>query len=293
MYVITGATGNTGKSIVLGLLEAGKKVRIISRSKEKAKDLTEEGAELFEGNSDDVALLKKAFDGADSVYAMLPMTMQAEDVSGTRLKHINAITDALKTSSVKNVVSLSSVGADLNSGTGIVLDLHKMEQSLNTVEGLNVLHLRPSFFMENAFMAIGGIKEMGIMPGVLNEDIAIPAIATSDISKYAVKRLLALDFEGRNVQYLYGANDVSYPDMAKVFGTAIGKPDLQYVKIGYDDLKQALLGMGASQSLGNSMCEFFEAVNTGKVSAPERDSENAQPTSIEDFAPTFKHVYNM
>ncbi len=293
MFVITGATGNTGKGIALGLLEAGKEVRIISRNTEKAKELTNKGATLFLGNSDDVTVLNKAFDGATTVYAMLPMAMQAEDVPATRLKHINAITEALKSSNIKNVVSLSSVGADLNSDTGIVLDLYKMEQAFNQIEGLNILHLRPSFFMENAFMTIGGIKEMGIMPGVLKEDISIPAIAVSDISNYAVKRLLALDFKGTNVQYLYGKGDVTYPEMATVFGTSIGKPDLKYVRVSYEDLKQSLLGMGASQSLANEMCAFFEAVNEGKVSAPERNAENTQPTSIEDFATTFNHVYNM
>ncbi len=47
--------------MVLGLLEAGKKVRIISRNTLKAKDLTEMGAELFLGNSDDEAILRSAF----------------------------------------------------------------------------------------------------------------------------------------------------------------------------------------------------------------------------------------
>ena len=62
MYVITGATGNTGKVIASTLLEAGKQVRIVSRDAEKAKELTNKGAELFQGRSDDVELLKKAFD---------------------------------------------------------------------------------------------------------------------------------------------------------------------------------------------------------------------------------------
>ena len=75
MYVITGATGNTGKTIALNLLEAGKKVRIIGRNAEKAKELTDKGAELFQGSTDDTELLKKAFEGATAVYAMLPMDM--------------------------------------------------------------------------------------------------------------------------------------------------------------------------------------------------------------------------
>ncbi len=35
MYVITGATGNTGKAIASALLAAGKKVRVISRDAKK------------------------------------------------------------------------------------------------------------------------------------------------------------------------------------------------------------------------------------------------------------------
>ena len=162
MYVITGATGNTGKGITLGLLKAGKKVRIISRDAKKAKELTDKGAELFLGCSDDVNILKKAFNGASAVYAMLPMIMQAEDVSKSRLKHVTAITEALKATNIKNVVSLSSVGADLTSKSGVVLDLHKMEMSFNEIENINLLHLRPSYFMENTLMSIGMIKEMNV-----------------------------------------------------------------------------------------------------------------------------------
>ena len=53
MYVVTGATGNTGKPIAMALLEAGKQVKIISRNAEKAKELTDKGAELFLGSTDD------------------------------------------------------------------------------------------------------------------------------------------------------------------------------------------------------------------------------------------------
>ncbi len=38
-YVITGATGNTGKPIALGLLERGHAVRVLSRSAARAKEL--------------------------------------------------------------------------------------------------------------------------------------------------------------------------------------------------------------------------------------------------------------
>ncbi|MBK9734730.1 MAG: NAD(P)H-binding protein [Saprospiraceae bacterium] len=108
MYVITGATGNTGKIIASTLLDAGKKVRIISRSAEKAKELTDKGAELFLGDTSDVGLLKKAFEGATAVYAMLPMEWQTTDYTESQIAHSKAITEALKECKVKYVVSLSS-----------------------------------------------------------------------------------------------------------------------------------------------------------------------------------------
>lgn len=155
MCVITGATGNTGKVIASTLLEAGKKVRIISRDAEKAKELTDKGAELFHGSTDDVELLKKTFDCATAVYAMLPMDMLAEDYTAFQQKHSTAIAEALNACHVKYVVSLSSQGAHLESGSGVVLGLHKMEQLFDKIEGLNTLHLCPSYFMENTLGMIG------------------------------------------------------------------------------------------------------------------------------------------
>jgi uncharacterized protein YbjT (DUF2867 family) len=47
MYVITGATGNTGRVIAERLLKAGKKVRIVGRDPRRLEKFTEKGAESF------------------------------------------------------------------------------------------------------------------------------------------------------------------------------------------------------------------------------------------------------
>jgi len=293
MYVITGATGNTGKTIALSLLEAGKKVRIIGRDAEKAKELIEKGAELFQGSTDDVELLKKAFDGATAVYAMLPMDMQTEDYTAFQMKYATAIADALVASKVKYVVSLSSQGAHLESGTGVVLGLHKMEELFNQIEGLNTLHLRPTYFMENTLGMVGLVKESGIMGSPVKGDLSLPVIATKDIANYAAKRLSALDFEGKGYQDLLGARNVTYSEMAKVYGASIGKPDLNYVEFSYEDFKGAFMGMGASENVADNMNEFIEKLNSGEITSVERNDANTTPTTIEEFAHTFSYVYNM
>ena len=293
MYVITGATGNTGKVIASTLLEAGKQVRIIARNAENAKELTDKGAVLFQGSTDDVELLKKAFDGATAVYAMLPMNMQAEDYTAFQLKHANAIAEAMEACKVKYVVDLSSQGAHLESGSGVVLGLHHMENLFDKIEGLNTLNLRPCYFMENTLGMVGLIKDAGIMGSPVKGDLSIPVIATKDIADYAAKRLLALDFEGNNHQDLLGARNVTYQEIAKVYATAIGKMDLNYVEFPYADFKGAFMAMGASESVADNMNEFIERVNAGEVFISERNEANTTPTTIEEFSHTFSYVYNM
>jgi uncharacterized protein YbjT (DUF2867 family) len=292
MYVITGATGNTGKIISSALLDAGKKVRVIGRTAEKAKELTDKGVDLFQGTTDDVELLKKAFEGATVVYAMLPMNMQAEEYTEFQLKHANAIAEAAKFCNVKYVVSLSSQGAHISENSGIILGLHKMEKLFDQIDGLNTLHLRPCYFMENTLGMIGLIKEAGIMGSPIKAELSFPMISTKDIADYAVKRLLALDFEGNNHQDLLGAENVTYPKVAEVYGNAIGKPGLNYVQFPYEDFKGAFMGMGASNSVADKMNQFLTRVNAGEVFVAERNDGNTTPTTIKEFSETFKAIYN-
>lgn len=295
MYVVTGATGNTGKLIASSLLEAGKKVRIISRNLEKAKDLVAQGAELFVGDTSDAEFLKNAFRGATVVYAMVPTDFHASDYTAHQVTHAKAIGEALKEAKVKFVVSLSSQGAHLAQKSGVVLGLHKMETIFNGIEGVNVLHLRPTYFMENSLGMIGLIKHAGIMGSPITPTLKFPVIATKDIANYAIKRLLALDFAGKSSQDLLGAREVSYPELALVYGNAIGIDKLQYVEFSYADFKDSLISqMGASESVADCFNEFIAALNDGTVlGSAVRNAESTTPTTIEEFAGTFKFVYDL
>jgi uncharacterized protein YbjT (DUF2867 family) len=295
MYVITGATGNTGKIIASKLLDAGKKVRIISRNAEKAKELTDKGAELFLGDTLHPELLKKAFDGATSVYAMIPIDWQTDNYTRHQINHAKAIAEALRFCKTPYVVSLSSQGAHLESKSGVVLGLHEMEKIFDEIEGLNTLHLRPTYFLENSLGMIGLIKHAGIMGSPIRADLSFPAIATKDIAEYATKRLLALDFKGHNIQNLLGAEDISYSEMARVYGAAIGKNDLKYVEFSYADFKNTLMTqMGTSENVADSFNEFIQSMNEGKImSEAKRDAESTTPTTLQEFSHTFKYVYNM
>ncbi len=301
-YVITGATGNTGKPITLGLLEKDHKVRIISRDAAKAKALVNSAsssssknhAEIFEGDSSNVELLEKAIKGADAVYSMVPFNPVATDYLEFQLTHVNAMAQALRKTGVKYAVTLSSVGAHLKTGAGVVQGLQKMEEAFNAIPGLNVVHLRATYFMENILGQIGAIRQMGAMGSPVKSDMSFPIVATKDIGAMALNYLSKLNFTGKNVEYVLGQRDVTYNEIASVIGKAIGKPDLKYYAVSYEEGTKAMLQMGMGESVVSRMMEFIKALNEGKViEETRRTSANTTPTTLEEFAHVFKAVYSM
>ncbi len=291
-YVITGATGHTGKPIVLGLLAQGHTVRIISRSAEKAKELTDKGAILYTGGTTNVEFLRKAFEGAEAVYVMIPFDMATSDYTAMQVENATAIGAALTGSSVKYAVTLSSVGAHLTEGAGVVQGLERMEKIMNAIPNLNVRHLRASYFMENTMAQVQTIKFMGAMASPVLGDLKVPMVTTGDIAAVALKRLIALDFTGKTHEYILGQRDVTYNEVARILGEAIGMPDLKYNAVSYDDAKNAMTMMGMGQSVASRLVEFVKAMNEGKVMGEAvRTPENTTPTSIEQFAHIFKFVY--
>jgi uncharacterized protein YbjT (DUF2867 family) len=291
-YAITGATGNTGNVIVTRLLEEGNRVRVIGRSSGKLASLVDKGAEARVGSLEDEEFLTEAFRGADAVYAMIPPNFQAENVRVYQNKIGEVIAKAAKSSGVKHVVHLSSLGAHLPDKTGPITGLYDQEQRLNRLEGVHVLHLRPTFFMENLLSGIDVIKNMGVNGSPLNGDLKIPMIATNDIGEYAAERLSRLDFTGHTTRELLGERDLTMKEATKVLGQAIGKEDLSYVQFPYEDAEKALLGMGISADVARSFIEMDKGLNEGLIRREEaRVSENTTKTTIEDFSKVFAAAY--
>jgi len=190
----------------------------------------------------------------------------------------------LEQAGVKHVVVLSSIGADKPEGTGPVVGLRRFEQRLNGIRGLNLLHLRPGYFMENTLAQVWPIQTVGFSAGPLNPDLKIPMIATQDIGAAAADALLKLEFTGQQTRELQGQRDLSYADVAGIIGRAIGKPDLEYRRIPDDQFRQSVTQMGMSLNLANLLLEMCDALNSGNMRALEpRSPRNTTPTSYEEF----------
>jgi len=280
MYVILGASGNTGSIIADSLLSEGKKVRVVGRDAGRLQRFVRQGAEAFMATLSDAAALTKAFSGARAAYLMLPPAKSREDQE----RDSDGIAKAVKESGLRYAVHLSSYGAQVPEGTGPVAGLHSSEQKLSAIGGLNVLHLRSAYFMENNLAAIGMIHGMGVFGNALLPDLKLPMAATSDVGDYAAQRLLHLDFSGKQARELLGERDLSMSEAVAVIARGIGKPDLRYAQFPYDQVQQALTQMGVPPKGAAMYIEMYKAINAGILIPQERRSpENTTPTSFEQF----------
>ena len=284
MYVITGATGHTGSVIAKTLLAQGKKVRVVGRSTERLSSLVSLGAEALATDITNKEAIARAFSGAEAAYIMIPPDLANPDYAAYQAQVTEAMASALERGAPAHVVALSSFGADKPDKTGPIAGLHRMEERLKRISGLNALYVRAGYFMENTLPQAGIIHQMGAAAGPLNPDLKLPLIATRDIGTFAADELLRLDFRGHQTQELSGQRDLTMTEVTTVIGKAIGKPELQYHQITYDQFRGVLIQMGASQGIADMFVEMSEALNSGHVRALEaRSQRNTTPTSYEQF----------
>jgi len=293
MDVITGATGHTGSVAAEKLISAGRKVRVIGRDAKKLERFAQKGAEVAVADMTDSAAVEKAFAGAAWVYALIPPNISAKDVRAYQEKVGDNLASAIRKNGVSHAVVLSSTGADKPSGTGPVVGLHTLEEKLNSIDGLNALYVRAGYFMENLLAQVNVIPALGSMAGPVRADLALPMIATPDIGAAAADWMLKPDFAGKQARELLGERNVSYDEVAKIVGAAIGKPGLSYRQAPAIMLKPAMMGMGMSANMVDLLLEMTDALNSGYMKPLEaRSAANTTPTTVETFvAEVFAPAY--
>jgi uncharacterized protein YbjT (DUF2867 family) len=293
MITVMGATGRTGRKIAETLLRAGESVRCLARTQSNLAALKSTGADALAGDASDPEFLAEAFRGSDAVYTLLPTDRRSPDYRARQDQEGEAIEQALRRSGVRYVVALSSLGAELSGGTGLIAGLHAQEKRLEGLEGANVLFLRrPVSFFENFYEYIPRIKRDGFSSDSVAPDVAVPMVASRDIADAAARALAARDWQGVEVRELLGHRDLSHAEATLILGEQIGIYDLQYIQLPYADVANLLVREGLSRSFAGQYVEMTRAVNESRVKPLEgRTPRNTTPTRFEDFAPELARAY--
>lgn len=264
MFVVAGATGNTGSVVAESLLAAGKKVRVLVRDAAKAESLKARGAEVFTLSSlDDMAALTKALTGAEGAYLLSPPDMGAKDFIAERKKTVDSITQAVDASGVGHVVFLSSIGAQHASGVGPIATVHYAEKKLGQSKA-KVTFVRAAVFLEN-FAGVAAATKAGKLPSFIPADLVVPTVTTRDIGIAAANALLEGPPSAKvDVIELAGAKDLSARDVAKLFAAKVGK-DVVVEEAPLAAVVPVLTGFGISENIAGLFREMYEGVINGKV----------------------------
>lgn len=293
-YVLTGSTGNITKPLAEALIAAGHEVTIISSNKSKQGEIETLGAKPAIGNILDTAFLTKTFSGADAVYLMVPPNFTVTDWFGFQKEVSDNFVKAIEQSGVKNIVQLSSIGAHMGEGAGPIDGLAYLEKALNSIAGINVVKLRPSYFFTNFFTMADMVKHAGILGSNMgNGDFKLILTHPKDIAAAATKNLLALDFKGQTIEYV--SSDIrSFTDLVAVLGKAIGKPELPWIPFSDEEALQGMLQSGLPEVFAKGYVQMGKSIREGFIQEDylKRNEQPQGKVKLEDFALEFAKVYN-
>ncbi len=203
LILVTGATGNVGRRVVTALVNAGVRVRALTRTSSKA--LFPAGVEVVEGDLSRPLSIAPAFRGVERMY-LFPAPATARQVVALA-----------KESGVRRIVVLSSGAVEYGADTKFHLPVEQAVQD----SGLEWTHIRPGEFMLNKLWLWG--------PSIRAErdvrdpfpDAAWYPVHEQDVAD-AAALVLTADRYAYKAYTLNGPELISHREQAQAISQAIG-----------------------------------------------------------------------
>jgi uncharacterized protein YbjT (DUF2867 family) len=187
IIVVTGATGLQGGAVSRHLLRGGWHVRGLTRNaaSRRAQALAAAGAEVVQGDMDDIATLLPLFAGAYGVYSVQNPMISGPAAEVRQGRHV---ADAARRSGVRHLV-YGSAGIG-RSGTGVPSWETKVqvEDHIRAL-GLPLTILRPMAFMElmTERKFAPAVAAWSLMPALMGPSRSIGWICADDLGIVAAK----------------------------------------------------------------------------------------------------------
>jgi len=207
-YLITGATGPVGRSIVTQLRTIGQDVRIVTRDEDKAPG----GVEVVQGDFTKGDLPSKAFEGVNRVF-LFPAQ-----------GGVDAFLKQAKTTQVEQIVVLSSLAAAMEyerDQTSMSALHHLAIEKEVLSSGIPYTFLRPGSFANNLLFWAHSIQNGDTVYGPYANSVQAP-IHEADIAAVAVVALTQEGHQGKTYA-LTGSQALTRIEQLNCIGTAIGK----------------------------------------------------------------------
>lgn len=218
---------------------------------------------------------------------MTPPNLGGQNVVANTTNAGKAFAEAFKIANVKEVVMLSSIGADLSNENAPIEGLYNIEQLYNGLENINIMFLRAEYFYTNYYNNVPMIKNAGIMGSNLPANTKIPLVHPHDIAIAAAAELQKTS-EGKNIRYIV-SDFRSAEDVAKNIGKAIGKPELPWVEFSDEEDLNGMTQAGVPAEIARLYTDMGAGLKNGKIAADfeKRGAVTDGKIKLEDFVVEF------
>ncbi|MFI0357301.1 NAD(P)H-binding protein [Actinomadura sp. 9N407] len=234
MIVVTGATGNVGRTLVRLLNEAGEPVTAVSR-KITETDVPD-GVRTVAADLADPASLRPALQGADALFLLISgdFSVAAADPAGT----IGAVLEDAKAEGVARTVLLSSQGVVTRPDSASHGQMGAAIEDAVRRSGLDWTILRPGGFASNAFAWAEPVRTQRIAPAPFG-DVGLPLVDPADIAEVA-HTVLREDGHAGQIYTLTGPALSTPRQRAEVIAGALGEP-VRFVEQTHDEARAQML----------------------------------------------------
>ena len=293
---ITGSLGHIGKPLAQELVQKGHSVTVISSNPEKQKEIEEMGATAAIGSLEDVDFIASSFANAEMVYSMVPPANYFDhtlDLLGYYRRLGNNYAQAIKQSGVKRIINLSSIGAHLAEGNGILQGTYHVESLLNELPSdVSITHIRPTEFYYNLLPQVHSAKNNGFIASNIGNEVVNSWVSPMDIAN-AIAEEITNPFIGRKVRYV-ASEEITYRELIKILGNAIGNSDLKWLTITDEQMKEGLVSIGMNPAIAVELTEMYAAINSGLLYEDYNlhKPANIGKVKVNDFAKDFANAYN-
>ena len=278
---VVGATGRIGAKLTENLLTKGHSVKALSRGGPALDALVAKGAEPFLGSFDTGAgELDAFFEDADAAFLMVKTNWEG-DLHGHYPTVALRFFDALRDSPVKLAVSLTGMGSEVSGNTGHFQGFHILDQILNRLRDINLVHLQGGWFMEDLSRWVDSIAQHDRIGWSLDPNVKAPWVAIQDIADFAAKEFDTPTDRHRSVKQL--GIDYTMPEIAAIIGRALGREvDYRFVDTSDREVETVFRERFGTLERWVYDNNTLAALNDGRVKF--RDDRPALRTTMEEFA---------
>ncbi|ACS60615.1 NmrA family protein (plasmid) [Rhizobium leguminosarum bv. trifolii WSM1325] len=278
---VVGATGRIGAKLTENLLAKGHSVKALSRGGPALDDLVAKGAESFLGSFDTGAgELNAFFEDADAAFLMVKTIWGSEDLHGHYPTVALRFFDALRDSPVKLAVSLTGMGSEVSGNTGHFQGFHILDQILNRLRDIKVVHLQGGWFMQDLAGWTDSIAQHDRIGWSLDPNVKTPWIAIQDIADLAAEEFDTPTDQHRSVKQL--GIDYTMTEIAAIISRALAR-EVDYRFIDRSDREVEAVFRERFGALGRWVYDndTLAALNDGRVKF--HDDRPALRTTMEEF----------